>query len=263
MIAKPPVSPATPTAPAPRTDPSVMSADVVEARLGICEALRHSPIPPHELVRNLGLYVLPMELKRWLFLTDLYQQIVNVPGIIVEFGCRWGQNLAVLQSLRGILEPFHHRRMIVGFDTFEGFPEVMEQDGHADVVSPGAYDVTPGYQHYLEELLAMRETQSPIPEVRKFRVIKGRAEEQFATYLDEHPETIVAMAYFDMDLYQPTADCLRLLTGRLTQGSIVAFDELNHSAFPGETSAVRDVLGLETIALRRSPWSADESYYVV
>ena len=240
-----------------------MSGDVVDARLDICDALRQSPIPPRELVRNLGLYMLPMELKRYLFLTDLCQQILTVPGIIVEFGCRWGQNLAVLQSLRGILEPFHHRRMIVGFDTFDGFPEVTAEDGNADAVSPGAYGVTPGYQQYLEHLLALRETQSPIPEVRKFRIIRGRAEEQFAAYLEEYPETMVAMAYFDMDLYQPTADCLKLLKGRLTQGSIVGFDELNHAAFPGETTAVRDVLGLDTIALRRSQWSADESYYVV
>lgn len=247
----------------PRTDPSVMPSDVVDARTGICQALQQSPIPQHELIRNLGLYMLPMELKRYLFFADLYQQIVNVPGIIVEFGCRWGQNIAVLQSLRGILEPFHHRRMIVGFDTFDGFPEVTAEDGQADAVRTGAYSVSPDYQQYLQNLLELRETQSPLPDVRKFRIIKGRAEEEFARYLEDHPETVVAMAYFDMDLYQPTADCLKLLQGRLTQGSIVGFDELNHAAFPGETTAVRDVLGMDTIALRRSPWSADESYYVV
>lgn len=251
------------TSSSPKTDPSVMSSDTVDARVDICRALQNSPIPPHELIRNLGLYMLPMELKRYLFFADLYQQIVQVPGIIVEFGCRWGQNLAVLQSLRSILEPFHHRRLIVGFDTFDGFPEVTPEDGDADAVRRGAYGVSPQYQQYLEQLLALRESQSPLSEVRKFRVIKGRAEEEFAQYLEDHPETMVALAYFDMDLYQPTADCLRLLQGRLTQGSIVGFDELNHAAFPGETTAVRDVLGLDSVALRRSPWSADESYYVV
>jgi len=246
----------------PLRDPSVMPNRVVDARMQIFDSLRNSPIPSHELIRNLGLYMLPMELKRYLFFSELYQQIVNVPGIIVEFGCRWGQNLAVLQSLRGILEPFHHRRMIVGFDTFDGFPEIAPQDGTATAVAAGAYNVTPGYEHYLEHLMALRETQSPLEDVRKFKIIKGRAEEEFAAWLEEHPETIVAMAYFDMDLYQPTADCLKLLKGRLTQGSIVGFDELNHAAFPGETTAVQEVLGLGSIALRRSPWSADECYYI-
>ena len=83
----------------PVTDPSVMPGETVEARLRILQSLQAAPLPPRELIRNLGLYMLPMELKRYLFFADLYQQILSVPGIIVEFGCRWGQNLAVLQSL--------------------------------------------------------------------------------------------------------------------------------------------------------------------
>jgi hypothetical protein len=44
---------------------------------------------------------------------------------------------------------------------------------------------------------------------------------------------------------------------------VVGFDELNHAAFPGETTAVREVLGLSSIRLKRSVWSGDESYFVV
>ena len=188
---------------------------------------------------------------------------MNVPGVILEFGTRWGQNLAIMQSLRSILEPYHHRRRIVGFDTFEGFPSVAPEDGSADAAHVGAYAVTDNYAEYLRELMALREQQSPLPEVRKFEIVKGNAPEQLELYLKRHPETIVALAYFDMDLYQPTVDCLKLLSGRLTKGTVVGFDELNHAAFPGETTAVREVLGLSSIRLKRSPWSGDESYFVV
>ena len=95
-------------------DRSVMPRDVVDGRTQICRQLQASPIPENELIRNLGLYLLPMELKRFLFFADLYQQFLDVPGVIMEFGCRWGQNLATLQSLRSILEPYHHRRKIIG-----------------------------------------------------------------------------------------------------------------------------------------------------
>lgn len=240
-----------------------MPSQIVDERTKLCQNLLGSPLPANELIRNLGLYLLPMEVKRLLFFADLYQRIVNVPGIIVEFGCRWGQNLAHFQSLRSILEPYHHRRLIIGFDTFEGFPSVSKHDGSSDVISEGAYSVSPGYEQKLVELLALRERQSPLPDVRKFHVIKGDAPAEFEKWLADHPETIVALAYFDMDLYEPTAQCLRLLKGRLTQGSIVGFDELNHAKFPGETLAVRDVLGLENVRLMRSLWSADESFFVV
>lgn len=253
----------TETDPIPRVDPSVMNSEVVDARTQLCDALMDSPIPRHELIRNLGLYLLPMELKRLLFFAEMYQHVLRVPGIIVEFGTRWGQNLATLQSLRAILEPYHHRRMIVGFDTFDGFPSVTEKDGSADAVKQGAYGVTEDYAVHLEQLLALRESQSPLAEVRKFQVVSGDASNTFAEYLQQHPETVVALAYFDMDLYQPTADCLKLLQGRLTKGSVVGLDELNHAAFPGETQALNEVLGLQNIQLQRSVWSADESYFIV
>ena len=247
----------------PVVDRSVLPNHVVNGRTELCDRLLESPIPRHELIRNLGLYMLPMEVRRTLFFSDLYQQIVNVPGVILEFGTRWGQNLAIMQSLRSILEPYHHRRRIVGFDTFEGFPSVAPEDGSADAAHVGAYAVTDNYAEYLRELMALREQQSPLPEVRKFEIVKGNAPEQLELYLKRHPETIVALAYFDMDLYQPTVDCLKLLSGRLTKGTVVGFDELNHAAFPGETTAVREVLGLSSIRLKRSPWSGDESYFVV
>lgn len=252
-----------PSSSVPCVDRSVMPSHVVNARTQLCDQLLQSPIPRHELIRNLGLYTLPMEIRRILFFSDLYQQIIHVPGVIMEFGTRWGQNLAIMQSLRSISEPYHHRRRIIGFDTFEGFPSVAPEDGHAEAAHVGAYSVTENYEDYLTELMALRELQSPLPEVRKFEVIKGNAPEQLERYLKEHPETIVALAYFDMDLYQPTVDCLRLIQDRLTKGSIVGFDELNHAAFPGETTAVREVLGLASVQMRRSPWSGDESYLVV
>ncbi|MEQ9412031.1 MAG: hypothetical protein RIK87_30245 [Fuerstiella sp.] len=246
-----------------RVDPSVMSPSVVEARTELCRQLQESPLPPQELVRNLGLYLLPMELKRFLFFADLYQQMISVPGVIMEFGCRWGQNLATLQSLRSILEPYHHRRRLIGFDTFSGFPEVAPEDGTADPVAKGAYNVTTDYAAYLQQLMTLRETQAPMAEVQKFEVISGDVCATLPDYLERHPETIVAFAYFDMDLYQPTLECLKLLKGRLTQGSIVGFDELNHASFPGETVAVQEALGLGNIRLTRSPFSADECYFVV
>ena len=89
----------------PVVDPSVMPKHVVNGRTELCDRLLDSPIPRHELIRNLGLYMLPMEVRRTLFFSELYQQIVNVPGVIMEFGTRWGQNLAIMQlpALRPIV----------------------------------------------------------------------------------------------------------------------------------------------------------------
>src|SRR5438552_2196758 len=106
----------------------------------------HFTIPDDELLSNLGLFINRRSLSRMLFICNVYQLILNVHGIIVEFGVRWGQNLALFESLRGIYEPYNTSRKIVGFDTFEGFPSLDEKDGVADIASAGAYSVTKGYE---------------------------------------------------------------------------------------------------------------------
>ncbi|MFC7668497.1 hypothetical protein ACFQT0_14780 [Hymenobacter humi] len=87
-------------------------------------------------------------------------------GVAMEFGVRWGQNLALMHALRGIYEPFNYNRKIIGFDTFGGFPSVDPKDG--DRVKEGDYGVTENYQEYLTQILALHEADSPIPHKRKF-----------------------------------------------------------------------------------------------
>jgi hypothetical protein len=75
--------------------------------------------------------------------------------------------------------------------------------------------------------------------------------------------TVVAMAYFDLDIYQPTRDCFEAIREHCTQGTVIGFDELNDESTPGETLAVKEVLGLNRFSIRRFGPSARTSYLVV
>lgn len=223
--------------------------------------LRDAPIPDAELLDNIGLFLTRQTLSRINFMQTLYEMIVPVHGVIMEFGVRWGQNMALFSSLRGIHEPYNHNRKIIGFDTFEGFPAVAPEDGgHAKA---GDYSVSEDWAAQLESILEFHNANSPIPHKRKFELVKGDATRALPAYLKEHPETIVALAYFDFDIYKPTRDCLEAIQPHLTKGSVLAFDELNMPEFPGETLALREVLGLSRYAIRRDPASPLTSYLVV
>lgn len=176
-------------------------------RRDFVELLRNCPIPDDELLLNLGLFLTPQTLSRVLFMNFLYQQILPVQGVIIEFGCRWGQNLSLFSSLRGIYEPFNRLRKIVGFDTFAGLSGVSAKDGER--MRPGTYSVSPKYEEFLQRVLDMQEQESPLAHLKKYEVIKGDAAIGIREYLARHPETVVAMAYFDMDIYEPTVQCLR------------------------------------------------------
>ena len=196
-------------------------------------------------------------------MNELYKRIVEVHGMIIEFGVRWGNNLALFESFRGIYEPFNHNRKIIGFDTFEGFPSVHEKDGTAQTITTGAYNVTEKYEEYLEEILAYHEQESPLAHITKHQLIKGDATIEVVKYFNEFPETIVAFAYFDFDLYEPTKKCLEVLQSHVTKGTVIGFDQLNDHDFPGETLALKEVFGLNTYKLRKSRYSSVQSYIVI
>jgi hypothetical protein len=239
------------------------STDEISRRKKFLELFKSSPIPDNEILANLGLFMKRQDMSGILFKNEVYKKILDVHGIVVEFGVRWGQNLALFESFRGIYEPFNHSRRIVGFDTFEGFPSVHKKDGNAGIISKGAYPVTAGYKNYLEEVLNYHEQESPISNIRKYDLIKGDAVVEIKKYLAGNPETIIALAYFDFDIYKPTKECLKAIIKHLTKGSIIVFDQLNVHHFPGETLALKEVLGLDKFCIRRCPYSSVVSYIVI
>jgi hypothetical protein len=219
--------------------------------------LKDSPIPENELLSNLFLYMPRQDLNHLLLVNYMYQKILNTHGIIIEFGCRWGRNMAIFESLRGIYESFNYNRKVVGFDTFQGFLSINEKDRNVEI---GDYGVTEDYEKQLKILLETHEKMSPIPNMEKFELCKGEASIEIKRYLDKHPETIVALAWFDMDIYKPTKNCLEAIKPYLTKGSILFFDELNDRDFPGETLALKEVFGLDKFKIQRTPFSSLQAY---
>jgi len=232
-------------------------------RIERTDMLRNCPIPGEQVLSNLGLFLSSRDLSRILFMDALYRQIVDVQGVVIEFGTRWGQNISLLSALRGIYEPFNRLRKIIGFDTFEGFPSVTKKDGASDLMVPGNLTVSKGYENYLKRIMELQELENPLAHIRKFEIRKGNAVIELDAYLSEHPETIVALAYFDFDLYEPTKECLERIRPHLVKGSVLGFDELNDPDSPGETRALAEVFGLNSVALKRHRYTSRVSYFVV
>jgi hypothetical protein len=225
----------------------------VAAEHRLAELSGSFPASERERLHQLPLFLPPHVLRRIAFLDALYREILPVHGVIMELGVRYGRDLAIFDGLRQLHEPLNYGRKIIGFDTFTGFPSVHAKDGDYALAEVGGLDTGEDYDRYLEDVLAAREQLAPYEHMRKFEIVKGDASATLADYLERNPQTIVALAYFDFDIYQPTKDCLELLRPHLTRGSVLAFDELNCADFPGETLAVKEVLGLDRYAIRRVP----------
>lgn len=241
---------------------SLAAEEEVRAYKRLREMNRRSPIPDTEVLANLGLFHVRASFVRMQFVYNLYLKALLTHGVIMEFGVRWGQNLALFTTFRNIHEPYNLSRKIIGFDTFEGFPSVSEHDGASGDARAGAYAVTEGYESYLEELLGAHESLAPRSHVRRHELVKGDVVETLPKYLAAHPETIIALAYFDLDLYEPTKACLELIRPHLAKNSVVGFDELASDYFPGETQALKEAWGLSDFEIVRDPVSPQQSYLV-
>jgi hypothetical protein len=163
-----------------------------------------------------------------------------------------GTEHCAFENLRAVYEPYNYTRRVIGFDTFTGYTSISDKDGTSDFVSEGAYSVSGDYLDYLRQVLDYHQGENTMSHIKKYELVKGDATKTINQYLEKHTETIIALAYFDMQLYEPTKKCLEAIRPYLTRGSVIAMDELNIEEFPGETVAFREVFGLDKYKIVRS-----------
>jgi hypothetical protein len=220
---------------------SSASGEALDFRRRLGEMFATSPLPKEDVMFNLGLYVRSSLLVKFLVLNDLYLRFKSVPGVLMEFGTWWGQNLVLLENLRAIHEPFNKQRTIIGFDTFSGYPKDSDISEDSTKTYAG-YKTVENYADYLAELLEVHEGNNAFGHNRGgHKLIKGDVEQTAPSYFSEHPETVVAFAYFDMGPYKPSVAALRALKPHLLPGSILLFDELTWAGAPGEAIAFKEV----------------------
>jgi hypothetical protein len=241
------------------------SDDEITAYRGLEQDLRSSPIGPDMLLQNLGLFLTRASLARILFMHDLYLKIINVPGCIMEFGCQFGPSLALFTSCRNIYEPQNVGRKIIGFDTFEGYTAPSPQDGAlmAEAASRRIGVTGESYEAVLDRILAYHNALGPRAHIRKHELVKGDVTATLPAYFERNPETLIALAYFDLGLYEPTRKCLELIGDRLVKGSIIGLDHLAMHDLPGDSLAVMDVLGYRNCRFVRDPRVPYQSYVII
>ena len=242
---------------------SVVSEDLQSAERTLSQRIRSAPIPDQELGENVQLFQTVRAMKRLLYMNELYRQILPVHGVVIQFGVRWGRDIAAFEAFRTIYEPFNVSRLVIGFDTFEGFPSVDVKDGGHGMMVEQGLALTEGYLDSLKGLLAERRGLDPLPHLERTLLVQGDLTETLPAYLAANPGTIIALAHFDLDLYAPTKSGLEAISPYLTKGSIVAFDELNSTLAPGETEALREAWGLDRYRIQRSPLHSGQSSYIV
>jgi hypothetical protein len=230
------------------------------AREQLFKLFENRPFDDATLLTNFGLFARSSALAKIFFLYEAYSEVVTLPGDIFVLGTWLGQDLVVFESMRAMLEPYNAARALVGFDTFDGYESIAQNDARSDTVKDDGCAVPENYKAYLEALLSYHRSENTMGHALRHNLVQGDACETVAEYLSQHPETIIALAYFDMALYEPTKAALCAMEEHLLSGSVLVFDELNDPRYPGETQAVREWLKGKSYAMKRSRFLPDRSF---
>lgn len=159
------------------------------------------------------------------YLKELYDQIRDIEGDIVECGVGYGGTLVIL----GILAKQENKgRRVYGFDSFEGFPETSQEDVSFRKPKKGEY----GGASLRRAKKTVDQVAIPSP-----ILIKGFFEDTLERF-----EGKIALLHIDADLYLSYKTVLNELFNKVSRGGIIAFDEYNDPKFPGATKAVDEFL---------------------
>jgi len=189
---------------------------------------------------NFEKYVPRQPMARFLAKYELFKMIKNTKGSIVECGVHFGGGLLGWAKLSSALEPYAIHRKVIGFDTFDGFPDVSENDLESKTHSnlkAGGFKAHSQIYTELQECIAEYDETRYLNQFNKVELVKGDANITIPKYVEENKHLVISLLYLDFDLYEPTKTALENLFHRIPKGGIIAFDEINNESWKGETIA--------------------------
>lgn len=231
----------------------------------LCKAFESSELPLAQRLQNFPRHARRQDIARFLAKYEIFQKILGVHGNIIECGVFAGGGLLNWSHFSSILEPFNHTRKIIGFDTFQGFPCLHPKDtktGSSDHLHEGAFHISSGIVKEIQEIVDLHDKNRPLGHIPRIEICAGDACKTIPAYIQDHPSLLVSLLYLDFDIYAPTKTALEQFFARIVKGGIVAFDVLNCSEFPGETTALLETFDLKSVRLERTQLDPHISFFV-
>lgn len=189
---------------------------------------------------------------------ELFKMVQDIPGAIIECGVYKGNSLMLYMQLSMILEPYAINRSIIGFDTFSGFASIDSEEDPSDINENMFSDTD---ESIIQDMIDANDLVRPVNRIPRCEIIKGDIMETVPAFPKTRPDLVVAMLILDTDLYSSTKVALETFLPFMPKGAIVVLDEVAYRNFPGETSALREVLDLNKVELKRLPFDSCVGYF--
>lgn len=186
-------------------------------------------------------------LSRYLSLYECYKSTLGLAGHIAEVGIFKGASFLHFAKLTQIFEP-NSFTQVHGFDWFQGN---APSDTETNIIKNS--DV----ESY-ERLLKLIDAQGldNIAKVHNMDVTK-----ELKGFFEKYPHLQFKLIFLDAGMYEVVKACLPLFWERLNKGGYLILDQFNFDIAPGETIAVKEILG--DVQIRSFPWGWMPTAYII
>ena len=186
-----------------------------------------------ETVDQYPLFAGPQTMLRYAKIYELLRKALEIPGNIAEFGTWKGATAVFMAKILNEIEP-HSVRKIIVFDNFSGLPEPSLRDGKYAESQIGNYL---GDRDSLEFIINSYNLS------HRIELVEGDANKTVPEYFEQNKTSIISLAYFDFDLYEPTVKAWHAIKDCLIKGSQLIFDEgLDSRYWLGECRVVKEII---------------------
>ncbi len=185
---------------------------------------------------------------------ELYKMIIDKPGDIIEMGVFKGASFMRWAKFRNIFEN-NFSRKIIGFDIFGEFPEADE----IDKITREKFITTAGNLGISVEELKEKLDELNLNE--NINLIKGDITKTIVPYLNENPQTRVALLHVDVDLLEPTKQSIEKFYKYMTKGGIMVFDDYGY--FPDANEVIDEFVKQNNLEIKKFSFAHTPSYVII
>jgi hypothetical protein len=190
---------------------------------------------------------------------ELFKRVMEMPGDIVEGGVLKGAGVLYWAKLIQIFNPMS-RRKVIGFDTFEGYPEDTSKEHDQETARAfTAEQIAEQEMVSVDRIMSAAKAQGL---EKRIELVKGDASQTIPQYVADNPGFRISLLNLDFVLYDPTLAAMKELYPRVLPGGIVVLDEYA-VADKGESDAVDEVLAGQGVELMNYGWAKSPTAYFV
>lgn len=211
------------------------------------DAIKEMGYDFNDLVHYFPCFTGSQTLSRYLSFYECYKSTLGIAGHIAEVGIYKGASSLFFAKLTQIFEP-NSFTQVHGFDWFQGNAPSEQEKNIVKNSDAESY----------ERVMALIKAQNLDNTVK---VHKMDVTKELTAFFDAYQHLQFKIVFLDAGMYEVVKACLPLFWNRLIKGGYLILDQFNFEVAPGETLAVKEILG--DVEVRTFPWGWMPTAYII